>query len=1430
MLTRKTILTIVIAVCTCWAGPANALYPPPPAACDGLPSATGQVPPGTVSPEPAYKPGEVIVKFRAGVADRLQEQLAAGRGVGELRLSGTLDNINLKYRASSIKPLIKGFKAKRERTQALLMKDKALLTPREKHLVRRLQRAPAGAKVPDLGRIYKIELEPGQSAPQAVAEYTTDPDVEYAELNYIVSIMVTEPNDPNYYPEQWALNNDGSDYPIPGGGSQSGTAGCDINAPDAWDITTGSSDVIVAVVDTGVDYTHRDLQANMWVDSSGLYGYDFYHDDNDPMDDNGHGTHCSGIIAADSNNGLDIAGVSWNGKIMALKFLGPYGRGWISEGVAALYYAVNNGADVISNSWGSYDYSQSLEDAIDYAYSQGVIIVASAGNEKGNTPPYPAGYDHVIAVAATDSNDDKATFSNYGNWVHLAAPGVHVLSLHATGTDMYADGEHFYPHGDTSAPMYIASGTSMACPHVSGACALLLSVNPHMTPDDANNILLESVDVVFDPNDEICRSNGRLNAYNAVLAAVPSKGYVSLDRNYYNCASNVGISLADYDLAGAGTQDVNVTTTGGDFETLTLSETDPNSGIFTGVIWTDSGDPSVGDGILQVADGDTITVSYEDANDGTGNPASPNDTATVDCIDPNITSDVNLTVVGPDVRVTFQTSGYTEGRVIYGPDCNNLSNSNIDYATDHSIKLVPILPWTDYYFKVEATDLAGNKVTDDNDGNYYNFTTDGPRNINVPADYNTIQEAIDVSWHGGTVTVAPGTYYEWISFKGKAITVTGRDPGDWDVVKATIIDGNELSTVWFQCGETPESVLTGFTVKSVINLPVICRYSSNPIIANCILEGTGRGVMCAEGSSPFILNNRFSNANIGCGMGSPVIRNNWMVGGGISFVPFGKQTIENNTIVGTTRAIAKPPGTAELIIRNCIFWGNGDDLAGGLSATYSCIEDVNDSNGEGNITSDPCFVHIFEFDDVTVAEGTTVTVIVGDANLYEVNDVIEYGNDGTVRTVNDVNLATNAITFGPPLDSNSQADVLVYNWGAGVTDVDEDLHLKSPSLCINTGDPNGDYSGQTDIDGQPRVLAGRVDMGTDEFSGIFNLDQQEWYDTIQDAIGDANDSANETIEVGPGTYYETIDFVADRAVTLRSGDPNAWSVVATTIIDADGSGTVVTFDSSEDGNSVLVGFTITGGDSGSLGSGGGIYCYQSSPTIRNCIITGNSAGWGGGLENEDASPTVTDCVFHSNAAEYGGGGMDNYDGSSPRVTNCLFYDNTSLPWGEGGAICNMSSPPAVITNCTLYGNSTCWGGGGIENYDASPLVTNCILWDNTAIYYEDEVQNLGSSDPNFSHCDIEGCGGSGGGWDPDFGTDGGGNIDSDPCFVDSSDADGADNIWATCDDGLGISSNSPCKDEGNNDAVEGIDTDIKGSDRIINDDVDMGAYEYDPGC
>ena len=328
-----------------------------------------------------------------------------------------------------------------------------------------------------------------------MAAYQSDPNVLYAEPNYRVQLQLT-PNDPQF-DQLWGLNNVGQ---------TGGTVDADIDGVEAWDYGTGSGNVIVAVIDTGVDYTHEDLAANMWVNSGevagdgidndgngfidDVHGYDFRNFDGDPMDDHNHGTHVAGTIGGVGNNGIGVTGVNWNVQIMAVKFLDAGGGGSISDAIESLNYAVANGAMISNNSWGfNGGYSQALDDAVAAARDAGHIFVAAAGN--GNfagiglnndvTPFWPANheYDNVVAVAALDHANQIATFSNYGaTTVDLGAPGVGILSTTI---------------GDTYSTF---SGTSMATPHAAGLISLIWDQNPSWSWQQVIDRLYETVQPV----------------------------------------------------------------------------------------------------------------------------------------------------------------------------------------------------------------------------------------------------------------------------------------------------------------------------------------------------------------------------------------------------------------------------------------------------------------------------------------------------------------------------------------------------------------------------------------------------------------------------------------------------------------------------------------------------------------------------------------------------------------------------------------------------------------------------------------------------------------------------------------------------------------------------------------------------------------------
>jgi subtilisin family serine protease len=269
----------------------------------------------------------------------------------------------------------------------------------------------------------RVKLSPGVSVKQAIQSYQANPDVEYAEPNYIVKAVVV-PNDAEFN-QQWGLHNTGQTV-----NGVRGSAGADIDAPDAWDITQGSAAVIVAVIDTGIDKNHPDLSGNV------IPGYNFVDGNNDTTDLNGHGTHVSGILGAIGNNSIGVAGVNWPVKIMPLRVLDQNGEGTEADVMTAIAYAASNNARVVNMSFAFTPQSpsdgQPLRDTI--ASYPNILFVAAAGNENTNddtTPSYPASFDlsNIISVAASDQNDNLAVFSNYGpTSVDVAAPGTNILS------------------------------------------------------------------------------------------------------------------------------------------------------------------------------------------------------------------------------------------------------------------------------------------------------------------------------------------------------------------------------------------------------------------------------------------------------------------------------------------------------------------------------------------------------------------------------------------------------------------------------------------------------------------------------------------------------------------------------------------------------------------------------------------------------------------------------------------------------------------------------------------------------------------------------------------------------------------------------------------------------------------------------------------
>ncbi|HEX5889664.1 MAG TPA: S8 family peptidase [Pyrinomonadaceae bacterium] len=372
----------------------------------------------------------------------------------------------------------------------------------------RIENAPGWESIDD-----QDDIDPNL----AVAQYLAQPEVEYAEPNYAIELDAVEaalppihPSDPRFE-DQWALANSGQ---------RGGKQGADISAMHAWLTTTGSDKVVVAVLDSGVDYTHEDLAPNMWKRPASIAPYQddqlgtiededgFNAIDNagDPMDENGHGTHCAGIIGAEGGNNVGITGVNWKVRIMPLKFMNAGGFGTTKDAIEAINYVIDRkkagvNVRIISASWGGTQRSRALQDVIQKAYENDILFVAAAGNSTVNndrSPHYPSSYPNVLSVAALDRHDQLAKFSNYGvKSVAVAAPGVDILSTWLGNS--YEE----------------KSGTSMATPVVSGIAALIVAENPRISVDQLKKRLLASTDPIVALKGKTA-TGGRVNAAKAL--------------------------------------------------------------------------------------------------------------------------------------------------------------------------------------------------------------------------------------------------------------------------------------------------------------------------------------------------------------------------------------------------------------------------------------------------------------------------------------------------------------------------------------------------------------------------------------------------------------------------------------------------------------------------------------------------------------------------------------------------------------------------------------------------------------------------------------------------------------------------------------------------------------------------------------------------
>ncbi|MBN2018810.1 MAG: S8 family serine peptidase [Sedimentisphaerales bacterium] len=1221
-----------------------------------------------------------------------------------------------------------------------------------------------------------VQLPATTPVENAVASLKQSSSVLYAVPDYICKSTAV-PNDTRFS-ELWGMSK--------------------IEAPSAWDISTGSGNIVVAVTDTGTDYTHPDLTANMWnnpgeiagngIDDNGdgfiddVYGYDFINNDGNPMDDEGHGTHVSGTIGAVGNNNLGVAGVCWNVKIMAVKCLDANGEGPTSAIINAVQYAQLKGARVINASLGMplgvpLWALQPLYDAIVAARDAGIIFVAAAGNDYGNnndaTPAYPSSFDldNIISVMATTDIDSRAGFSNYGlTTVDIGAPGQNILSTLPSGAYDY-DG-----------------GTSMASPHVAGACALLLSIDPNLNYRAVKEILLATADPTLPAQ---CVSGGRLNLFAAALEAFtdttpPMPPEWEMVPTATGPSSISMEAKLNYDRSGISYY----------FECTT---NDQNSGWQANPLYSFIGlnanttysfrfkarDNSTN---LNETDWSTILTATTGPGPDDTLPPAPNPTRWA------IKPMIQRIGGGNNCNIRMKAKGVDQGGVEFefqfalnigpfqGPGWQ---------TSDTFVRTGLTFNGDRYRFRCRARDKLTLLMTDWSTEESVVLTT-GPRVLTVPIPYSTIQSAIFNAATGDIVEISPGTYFEGnLTFMGRAITVRSIDPENPDIVANTIINaqGNTLPTPpwWaargfvFNSGEGPTSILAGLTI---INgratgqaWPPMPDEPLDAYDGNDGLAGAGGGILI--GSDPDQGGTPSSPTIYKC-----IIRDCFAIGGNGQDAGDGN---DGSAADPETQTEAKEPQNggrggnsgpalgggiyvspgSNPVIKDCRFIsnyvrqgavaGNGGDGGDGDEGQ----DGANGGNG-GDITS-------IKGGGIYVEQASHATIIgctfIGCNAFFDSNALRGQGGEGGDGTT--------------PGDNGYEGF-----WGNG----EGGGAFYSSPVNLNISTTNFTNNSATVFGGGLRQEFGTLTLTDCNFNG-----------NISYYTGGGLDSSGSPFTKSYTTLYNS------RFTSNNAGGGDG---------DGGGGGINIWF-----GNLTVEADTFVGNQAT---QGGAISCLDSTLDLLDCNITGNTArlnegtlqgGVGGGIALRNTSGLIVNTSLKDNFAngDYGGGIFTEGWASSPlELTNCLITDNSASEEG-GGLACKLGAW-TQLTNCTVADNFTAdfstGAGGGIsckEGY-AYVEVINSIVWGNYAAYGPQiAAGSPRGSDPYYpiAYVDVDYSDIEGGPWaifteEPEFLWWYSTSFDDDPLFISPYLDETAYYLSQTA---AGQVENSPCLDAGNNTAV-----------------------------
>jgi subtilisin family serine protease len=1259
--------------------------------------------------------------------------------------------------------------------------------------------------------IISLKAPTLDAVPEALSVFSAESNVlAYTEPDFYSS-MLTVPNDSNWS-NLWGM--------------------VKINATGAWDVATGSTNIVVAVIDTGIDLTHPDLVSNLWInaaeangtpgvddDGNGFIddtnGWDFASEDRMPSDDVGHGTHCAGTIGAVGNNGLGVAGVCWKVRLMALKALGT-GGGTASDIAEAVHYATDKGARVISASYGGSSYSDTGRDAIIYANSKSVLFVAAAGNDGANNDlnsVYPSGYDipNIISVAATDQGDALASFSNYGKTsVDLAAPGVSIYST---------------VPGGTNASFEFLLGTSMATPHVAGAAALLLSYKPSLTHLQLKQALLKTVDPVPSLTNKMV-SGGRLNVYKLLtLLDTDNDGMPDnwesanglnplVDDSALNPDSDGLTNLEEYSN-GTSPQ---VADTDGD----TLPDGweieygfDPNSPAGGFAISSRRG-IYLGDGAKNIAvAGNYAYVAAGSAGLGILNIADPQN--------PVLAGSCGTGGTANDVAIS--------GNYVYVADGAN-GLAIIDATT-------PASPW-----RVGWTNTPGTAEGVAVQSNYV-YLADGANELMIfsvtnPASPRLIKDTFGTQRTMHDIFVQ-GTYV-YLAMNEEVRRFNVANP-------ATVSTADKIAppfTAWNMTGVHG----SGSNIVAVAGVNGVKVMSTNlTILGSYNTDGTASGV--------FVSGNY---AHIADGTNGLVVLN-------------------IKTPSAPTQIVHV--ATAGAAVGVCV---SGDKVYVATSAGVEIFSILLDSDGDG--LSDSWEIQYFgnlsrngtlDWDGDGISDrgeylaGTNPKNTDSDGDgLSDGAEVVTRGTDPTSSDTDGDGLSDGAevLTHGTnPLLADTDGDGFMDGFevangfnplileNPAVTDHDSDGLTDAQEVALGTDPANDSDPLWVDDDAAGDVAVGG-EGDTENSDPLADGSIAHPFDAIQKAIDSTRATNGITILVTNGVYFGPDNYAIDtkgKSLKIRS-----LNGPASTIINSLDLGPVFDLSTGEGTNTTIRGFSMTSSGGGysvvvldgvsvqlnncwiydSLASGieclnaaspsvssctvhnvkNGIYATSAGLTVQNSAVS-NCTGRGivivnddfaevtwstiencaGGITLDNSDAAIRQCIVRNNTDTNGtGAGLLLTGNSSPLIQNSLIVGNRA---GTGGGLYISSGCNPTGVNCTVANNYAGISGGGLATA-GKPVLRNMIIWGNTAVVSNKSIHKITTNSPAITYSCVEGG----------FPTLITGAVTNNPLFVGGGDYHLA-------------STNSPCYNKGTLTLSPTIDLDGNPRPTTLPSTVDMGCYE-----